>query len=74
MEGKKHDKKLADEETIKYPENTVLQQDTGFLRRCARRSFDQTAEEKTARQRIDESGKGSESGVKSSAGGDRTFD
>ena len=30
VEGKKHDKKLADEETIEYPEGTVLQQDTGF--------------------------------------------
>lgn len=30
MEGKKHDKKLADELAIKYPAGTVLQQDTGF--------------------------------------------
>lgn len=30
MEGKKHDKKLADELEIKYPKGTVLQQDTGF--------------------------------------------
>lgn len=30
VEGKKHDKKLADEMAIKYPEGTVLQQDTGF--------------------------------------------
>jgi DDE superfamily endonuclease len=30
VEGKKHDKKIADEEQIKYPEGTVLQQDTGF--------------------------------------------
>ena len=30
VEGKKHDQKLADEETIEYPEGTVLQQDTGF--------------------------------------------
>jgi hypothetical protein len=30
VEGKKHDKKIADEEAIKYPKNTVLQQDTGF--------------------------------------------
>jgi DDE superfamily endonuclease len=30
VEGKKHDKKIADEEQIKYPEDTVLQQDTGF--------------------------------------------
>ena len=30
VEGKKHDKKTADEENIKYPEGTVLQQDTGF--------------------------------------------
>jgi hypothetical protein len=30
VEGKKHDKKLADEEQIKYPQGTPLQQDTGF--------------------------------------------
>jgi hypothetical protein len=30
VEGKKHDKKIADEEAIEYPEDTVLQQDTGF--------------------------------------------
>lgn len=30
VEGKKHDKKIADEEQIEYPEGTVLQQDTGF--------------------------------------------
>lgn len=30
VEGKKHDKKLADEEAIEYPEGTELQQDTGF--------------------------------------------
>jgi len=30
VEGKKHGKKIADEEAIKYPANTVLQQDTGF--------------------------------------------
>ncbi len=30
MEGKKHDKKLADDLAIQYPEGTELQQDTGF--------------------------------------------
>lgn len=30
VEGKKHDKKIADEEAIEYPEDVVLQQDTGF--------------------------------------------
>lgn len=30
MEGKKHDKKVADEEAIKYPDGVILQQDTGF--------------------------------------------
>ena len=30
VEGKKHDKKIADEEAIEYPANTVLHQDTGF--------------------------------------------
>jgi hypothetical protein len=30
VEGKKHDKKLADEEQIEYPSGTILQQDTGF--------------------------------------------
>ena len=30
VEGKKHDKKLADQEAIEYPEGTILQQDTGF--------------------------------------------
>jgi hypothetical protein len=30
VEGKKHDKKTADEEAIKYPKSIVLQQDTGF--------------------------------------------
>lgn len=30
VEGKKHDKKIADEERLEYPEGTVLQQDTGF--------------------------------------------
>lgn len=30
VEGKKHDKKLADEEVIEYPEGMLLQQDTGF--------------------------------------------
>lgn len=30
VEGKKHDKKLADESQISYPANTSLTQDTGF--------------------------------------------
>lgn len=30
VEGKKHDKKVADEAAIEYPEGTRLQQDTGF--------------------------------------------
>ncbi len=30
MEGKKHDKKLADEEAIDYPDGVTIQQDTGF--------------------------------------------
>jgi len=30
VEGKKHDKKIADEELLEYPEGTILQQDTGF--------------------------------------------
>ena len=30
VEGKKHDKKLADEEQIAYPKGTILDQDTGF--------------------------------------------
>ena len=30
VEGKKHDKKLADEENIEYPEGTIMEQDTGF--------------------------------------------
>ena len=30
VEGKKHDKKLADEEAVAYPAGTELQQDTGF--------------------------------------------
>ena len=30
VEGKKHDKKLADEVAIEYPAGTQLQQDTGF--------------------------------------------
>jgi hypothetical protein len=30
VEGKKHDKKLADESRISYPENASLTQDTGF--------------------------------------------
>ncbi len=30
VEGKKHDKKLADEEAIEYRKGTILQQDTGF--------------------------------------------
>ena len=30
VEGKKHDKKVADEEQIEYPKGTVIQQDTGF--------------------------------------------
>jgi hypothetical protein len=30
VEGKKHDKKIADEEQIAYPAGTILQQDTGF--------------------------------------------
>ena len=30
VEGKKHDKKLADEENIEYPEGTIIEQDTGF--------------------------------------------
>ena len=30
VEGKKHDKKIADEEAIEYPEGTILDQDTGF--------------------------------------------
>lgn len=30
VEGKKHDKKLADEVAVQYPVGTVLQQDTGF--------------------------------------------
>ena len=30
VDGKKHDKKLADESQISYPENASLTQDTGF--------------------------------------------
>ena len=30
VEGKMHDKKLADKSKIKYPRNTSLTQDTGF--------------------------------------------
>ena len=30
VEGKKHDKKLADEVALSYPVGTVLHQDTGF--------------------------------------------
>ena len=30
VEGKKHDKKIADEEAIAYPSGVVIQQDTGF--------------------------------------------
>ena len=30
VEGKKHDKKLADEAAIEYPAGTRIQQDTGF--------------------------------------------
>ena len=30
VEGKKHDKRLADEVAIRYPDGTILQQDTGF--------------------------------------------
>ena len=30
VEGKKHDKKLADESQISYPANASLTQDTGF--------------------------------------------
>lgn len=30
VEGKKHDKKVADEEAIEYPEGVILRQDTGF--------------------------------------------
>ncbi len=30
VEGKKHDKKLADEEAIDYPDGVTIQQDTGF--------------------------------------------
>ncbi len=30
VEGKKHDKKLADESRISYPENASLTKDTGF--------------------------------------------
>jgi len=30
VEGKKHDKKLADESQISYPANASLSKDTGF--------------------------------------------
>ena len=30
VEGKKHDKRIADEEMIEYPDGTILEQDTGF--------------------------------------------
>ncbi len=30
VEGKKHDKRIADEEAIAYPDGVILQQDTGF--------------------------------------------
>ena len=30
MAGKKHDKKAADEEQIRYPTNATLDKDTGF--------------------------------------------
>jgi hypothetical protein len=30
VDGKKHDKKLADESQISYPKNASLTQDTGF--------------------------------------------
>ena len=30
VEGKKDDKKIADQEAIEYPDGTVMQQDTGF--------------------------------------------
>lgn len=30
VEGKKHDKKLADESKISYPKNASLTKDTGF--------------------------------------------
>jgi len=30
VEGKRHDKKLADESKISYPKNASLTQDTGF--------------------------------------------
>ena len=30
VEGKKHDKRIADQEAIEYPAWTVMQQDTGF--------------------------------------------
>ena len=30
VEGKKHDKKIADQEAIAYPDGVTIQQDTGF--------------------------------------------
>ncbi len=46
VEGKKHDKKLADESQISYPENASLTQDTGCARLSAERSVDAATQKK----------------------------
>lgn len=50
VEGKKHDKKLADEVAIEYPAGTEIQQDTGCARICAGWGNHQTTKEKAARR------------------------
>ena len=46
VEGRKHDKKLADESKISYPKNASLTQDTGCARLSAERCVDATAQKK----------------------------
>jgi hypothetical protein len=60
--GKTHDKKIADEEQITYPPQTVLHKDTGF--QGYEPNVKQTHQpKKTARERPDPAREATQSGI-----------
>ena len=74
VEGKKHDKKIADEETIEYPAGTVLQQDTGFQGYAPTGVTVKQPKKKPRGGETGERRKSDKSGIKPGASGHRTFD
>ena len=52
-EGKKHDKKIADEAAFSLPEGSLLYQDTGFQGFALRRHHDLSTQEEATRRRTD---------------------